>query len=163
MGNNEKPLGRKENLVVQELNGEILIYDLSENKAFCLNETSARVWQACNGQNSITDINRAIGDDDIVWLALSELKRERLIEHESVRQHRFDDMTRREVIKKIGLGSMILLPVVASLVAPRAADAASCIANDGTCSASAQCCSKCCKNVGGGVNQCKPGGGAYLP
>ena len=43
------PKARKENLVVQESNGEVLIYDLDTNKAFCLNETSALVWQACDG------------------------------------------------------------------------------------------------------------------
>jgi hypothetical protein len=42
--NNIKPISRKSHIVVQYFGNEILIYDLTENKAFCLNETSALVW-----------------------------------------------------------------------------------------------------------------------
>jgi hypothetical protein len=163
MGKSERPLSRKEDLVVQELNGEVLIYDLRKNKAFCLNETSALVWQACDGNNSVSDIGNKVGSEDIVWLALDELKKERLIEDGTSPVSKFEGMSRRDVIKKIGIGSMIALPVVASLVAPTATHAQSCRANDAACSASAQCCSNCCKNVSPSVNQCKPGGGACLP
>ncbi len=52
MKNNFKPTQRKAELVIQELNGEVLIYDLGRNKAFSLNETSALVWQACNGEKN---------------------------------------------------------------------------------------------------------------
>lgn len=161
MGKSEKPLSRKEDLVIQDMNGEILIYDLRENKAFCLNETSALVWQACDGNNSVAEIGKQVGSEDVVWLALDELKKERLIETAHV--SKFNGMSRRDVIKKIGIGSMIALPVVASLVAPTAAHAASCLAIGVSCTASAQCCSTCCKDVGGGITQCKPGGGACLP
>jgi len=160
MGTGDNPLSRKDDLVVQELNGEILIYDLRENKAFCLNETSALVWQACDGINSVSDIGKRVGSEDLVWLALEELKKERLIERAPM--YKFVGMSRRDVIKKIGIGSMIALPVVGSLVAPAAAHAQSCRANDAACTASAQCCSNCCKNVSPSINQCKPGGGACL-
>jgi hypothetical protein len=163
MGKSEKPLSRKEDLVVQELNGEVLIYDLRKNKAFCLNETSALVWQACDGNNSISDIGEKIGSEDIVWLALDELKKERLIEDGTSPASKFNGMSRRDVIKKIGIGSVIALPVVASLVAPAAAHAQSCFALGASCTTSSQCCSTCCKNVSPSVNQCKPGGGACLP
>ena len=39
------PRSRRNDLVVQEMDGEILIYNLTENKAFSLNETSALVWE----------------------------------------------------------------------------------------------------------------------
>lgn len=161
MGNSLKPLGRRDNLVVQELNGEVLIYDLNKNKAYCLNETSALVWRACNGINSVSDICKSVGDEDIVWLALNSLKKENLIDHAP--DNKFNGMSRRDVIKKIGIGSMIALPVVASLVAPAAVHAQSCKPNGNNCSTSSECCSSCCKNVSPSVNQCKPGGGACLP
>ena len=56
------PLSRRENLVVQEMDNELMIYDLTDNKAFCLNETSAIVWQLCNGKNSITKISSFLSD-----------------------------------------------------------------------------------------------------
>ncbi len=77
MFSKNKPQGRQDNLVVQELNGEVLIYDLKVNKAFCLNDTSAQVWQACDGTKSVTEISQLISkeqnslvDEDFVWLAL---------------------------------------------------------------------------------------------
>ncbi len=126
------PLGRKEELVVQDMNGEVLIYDLKENKAFCLNETSAMVWQLCNGENSVSDISQSIGkklnspaNEDLVWLALDQLKKENLIANSEEIVPDFNGMSRREVIRKVGLGTMIALPLVSSLIAPTAAQAGS--------------------------------------
>ncbi len=127
-----KPLSRKDEIVVQELNGEVLIYDLRTNKAFCLNETSSLVWEACDGNTSVSDISRSISrklnapaNDDLIWLALDQLKKEKLIANGDEVISNFEGMSRREVIKKVGLASVIALPVIASLVAPKAAMAAS--------------------------------------
>ena len=79
--NKVKPISRKADIVVQELYKEILIYDLSIHKAFSLNETSALVWQACDGSRTIADISDAVGkqlnsqvNEDIIWLALDQFK-----------------------------------------------------------------------------------------
>jgi hypothetical protein len=121
------PLSRKNDIVVQDLNGEVLIYDLKLNKAFCLNETSALVWQACDGNKSVDEISRSISkqmnqpaNDDLVWLALDQLKQENLLENSEEVVANFDGMSRREVIRKIGLGTMIALPFVTGLIAPSA-------------------------------------------
>jgi hypothetical protein len=53
MANGFKPLARREKLVVQNLGDETLIYDLDENRAYCLNETAARVWQFCDGEKTV--------------------------------------------------------------------------------------------------------------
>lgn len=132
MKNDFTPKSRKENLVIQELDGEVLIYDLQTDKAFCLNMTSALVWQACDGSKNITEISEWISaklnsanNEDLVWLALSQLKKERLIENDSEVGDYFDGLSRRQVIKKIGLNSLIAIPVVSSLVAPVAAQSGS--------------------------------------
>ncbi|MEP7213677.1 MAG: PqqD family protein [Acidobacteriota bacterium] len=128
------PKSRTDEIVVQELNGEILVYDLRDNRAMCLNETSSAVWRACDGSNSVADIASRVGNEDIVWLALAELKKEKLIDGVPSTPEKFDGLSRRDVIKKIGLGSMIALPVIAGLVAPTAAHAAStCVVGAGTC------------------------------
>ncbi len=74
------PKAREENLVVQEFDGEVLIYDLNTNKAFSLNETSSLVWQLCDGDNSVSEISESISrkldspaNEDLVWLALEQL------------------------------------------------------------------------------------------
>lgn len=149
MKNQKNPLSRKEDIVVQELDGEVLIYDLKDNKAFCLNETSALVWQMCDGENSISEISKGLSkklnspaNEDLVWLALDQLKKEKLIENEVETPASFAGMNRRDVIKKVGLASMIALPVVAGLVAPTAANAASvCVKN--VCQPPGSVCAGC--------------------
>lgn len=129
MANEFKPIARKENLVIQELNDEVLIYDLRENRAFCLNSTAAIVWQACNGKSTIAEIGEKIGNEDFVWLALDILKKENLIEDDF--GSKFAGVSRREVIKKIGLGVMMTLPAVSSLVVPGSVYAQSSCVNPG--------------------------------
>lgn len=158
------PLARKDRLVIQELENEILIYDLETNKVFALNETSALVWQFSDGKRNIFEIARAISEhlsysvsEEFVWLALGKLKNEKLIENEIPTN--FQGATRREVIKRVGLTSMIALPVVASLVAPISAQAQSICgaAPRGlgcTCNNSTLCASNCCNFPIGGSGVC---------
>ena len=161
MSENLKPQSRKENIVVQELEGEVLIYDLDENKAFCLNETSALVWQACDGTKTIADINDAVGrqlsskvNEDIIWLALDQLSKENLIRSEANIDHKFGGLSRRDIIKKVGLASMVALPVITSLVAPLSIHAASSCIAGGTCTcavAMGTANGEICATAGGGV------------
>jgi len=126
------PVSRKENLVVQEMDDEVLIYDLIENKAFCLNETSAAIWQSCDGERTVEKIMEEAAksinapmSEDIVWLALEQLATERLVENVKIPVSAFAGMSRRDVIKRVGLGSMAALPIVASMTAPLAIQAQS--------------------------------------
>ena len=167
-----RPQSRRENLVEQEVDGELLIYDLNKNKALCLNHTSALVWQACDGTRTIAEINDLLGkqlksqtDEDIVWLALDQLSKEKLIDPQVDLGSKFEGMSRREIIRKIGLGSMVALPVVASLVAPTSAFAQTCTPPLGlgmgdTCTQSCQCTAGlimlCCCNIPAStVNTCR--------
>jgi hypothetical protein len=148
---NHYPLARTTDVVVQTLDAEVLIYDLGTNKAHCLNETSAAVYQACDGKTSVSEISfllskqlKSLVTEDFVWLALDGLKKENLIENESEVSTPFEGLSRREVIRKVGLASMIALPVISSLIAPPAAHAQSGGANGATCTANANCASSCC-------------------
>ena len=117
------PPARTENIVVQNLESETLIYNLDTNKVFCLNETSALVYQACNGKTDFEDFkNNHKLTDEVIFLALDLLKKESLLEERFVSP--LAGMKRREVIKKIGLTSVIALPIISSLMAPTSAMAA---------------------------------------
>jgi len=61
--------------------------------------------------------------EDFVWLAIAQLSENNLLE--KAVPSNFEGTSRREVIKKIGLASMVAVPVIASLVAPQSALAAS--------------------------------------
>ncbi len=138
--NENKPLGRRDNVVVQEIDGEVLIYDLVKNKAFCLNNTAALVWQSCDGKKTIAEISDWLGkqlnsqtNEDIVWLALDQLSKENLIVKETKPVSKFAGLSRRQVIKQVGLATVIALPIITSLTAPLAIHAASACVAGGTC------------------------------
>lgn len=147
----QKPLSRKENIVVQEMEGEVLIYDLNDNRAVCLNETSALIWQACDGNKTPAEISKFISNklnapanEDLVWLALDQLKKENLIENGDALPSHFAGMSRREAIKKVGLSSLIALPVIMAVTSPAAAAAGS------ICGAAYQAACVC--DLGGGMD-----------
>ena len=148
------PKSRTKDLVVQELDKELLIYDLNINKAFCLNETSATVFQLCNGNNSVAEIAdlmskklKMLVSEEVVWLALDQLKKDNLLEGSDEFAVNFNGLTRRQVIKKVGLASMIALPVIASVVAPSPAIAASLLGNCLACTSPSDCAINNCLNM----------------
>ncbi len=155
MKSSQIPIARKDGLVIQETTDEVLVYDLTSNKAHCLNQTAAFVWKSCDGNNSISDITnrfqKEIGSsvhEDLVWLAIDQLNDKNLLEKDLTAD--FAGRSRREVIKKIGLAAVIALPIVASLTAPSSAMAASsCVCNSpGNCTAQPLCPAMTC-NAGG--------------
>lgn len=168
MSKNEiKPVSRQRDIVIQEFNNEILVYDLKIHKAFSLNETSALVWQACDGSKSINEISNQISrklnspvNEEFVWLALEQLKKENLIENQLEVSSPFEGVSRRELIRKVGLATLVALPIVSSLTAPTAANAQSgCGASSGkpngcNCTAAGNCSSGCCgATASGAANQ----------
>lgn len=137
-----KPKRRTANLVVQELDGEMLIYDLSIDKAFCLNETSARVWSLCDGTRDQSEVaaelQRTAGKDaafGVVGLALSQLADQHLLENHDEVQAAAPALARREMMALAGKALVIGLPLVSTLMVPSATmaqSAATCSGNSGT-------------------------------
>lgn len=150
----QKPVARKDGLVIQEMPDEILVFDTETNKAHCLNETAAFVWKACDGEKSVAEIARLFGsrtakpvEEDLVWLAIDQLNESRLLEEN--RAANFAGQTRREAIKKIGLAAVVALPIVSSLVAPTAALAVACSGTVASCSNGGSVCNDCTPCTGG--------------
>ena len=133
MATKNNPKGRENELVVQELKGEVLLYDLTNHKAYCLNPTSAAIWNLCDGNNSVADITKQLSKklkqpvtDDLVYLALDQFKTDNLLADNEKVEIKFDGLSRREVIRKVGFATMVALPVIIGLTAPTAIQAASC-------------------------------------
>lgn len=151
-------MARKTGLVIQEVPEEVLVYDLDTNKAHCLNKTAALVWKSCDGTRSVSEIAVHVGSlagesvtDDFVWLAIDQLNENDLLEKEI--KANFDGLSRRDVIKRIGLTSMIALPVIASLIAPPTALAVgscNCLGNVdcGPATPNAACSANTCNGTG---------------
>jgi hypothetical protein len=146
MKSSQVPVARKEGLVIQETSEEVLVYDLNSNKAHCLNQTAAFVWKSCDGNNSITDITKLFENEigssiheDMIWLAIDQLNDKNLLE--TALAPTFAGRSRRDVIKKIGLATVVALPLVASLTAPTSALASTSCAcvNPGDCIVQTAC------------------------
>jgi hypothetical protein len=144
---NAMPIARKQGLVIQELPGEVLVYDLDRDRAHCLNETAAFVWQRCDGRNTTAQIARGLGeqfactvDENIVWLALDQLGRNRLLESQPIPPPAATGMNRRAMVRALGLAAVVAVPVVTSIVAPTPTQAATCTPQGGGCSISSECC-----------------------
>lgn len=119
-----------EGIVVQKLEDELLIYNLQTNRAICLNQTAALVWQSCDGISSVSEIRQKLEkelgtsvNDELVLFAVSELNEKGLIENGEKIADSFKGLSRREIVRKVGFASLVALPIVSSIVAPTAAAA----------------------------------------
>ena len=144
------PEARTEGLVVQQLAEEVLVYDQDRHKAHCLNHTAAMVWQQCDGPTTVKEIAEKLSREveaeveaEVVMLAVEQLSRTHLLK-EAVAGAAVGGVSRREVIRRIGIGAAVALPIVTSIVAPKASEAANCRPSGQSCTASAQCCSGLC-------------------
>ena len=145
------PEARREGLVVQEMSEEVLVYDRHRNKAHCLNRTAALVWSHCDGNSSVADMARAIEeetnervDEDLIWLGVEQLSKTHLLQERPMMPEHKNGLSRREVMRRIGLTAAVALPVVTSIIAPTAAQAANCRTAGQACTSPAQCCSGLC-------------------
>jgi len=144
------PLARKKGLLIQELSEELLIYDQVHLKAHCLNDTAARIWRRCDGKVSVGQLAAALSkelsapvDETVIWMAFKQFSRARLLEV-PIGNSRVSGISRRDVLRRAGVAAAVALPVVTSIIAPKASQAANCIASGQACTTSAQCCSGLC-------------------
>jgi hypothetical protein len=136
------PLARTERLIVKEVDDEVLVYDLKNDKAHCLNDTAAKVWKNCDGKNSVSEISASLlkengvpVDEGVVWLALDQLEKFRLLDEVPTAPKIFAGMNRRQLMRNLGVAA-IALPVIISIAAPPAEAQTSCgqnCTNPGDC------------------------------
>ncbi|HEY3136750.1 MAG TPA: twin-arginine translocation signal domain-containing protein, partial [Blastocatellia bacterium] len=81
--------------------------------------------------------------------AVDRLGKKRLLEDAATWPADSRRLSRRDVIRKVGLAAAVALPLITTVVSPKAIQAATCSPNGTPCTASAQCCNGCCKNQGG--------------
>lgn len=145
------PDARKEGLVIQELADEVLVYDLQRHKAHCLNHTAAWIWKHCDGRATVVEMARLLQaeskapvNEGIIWFALEQLERDHLLSGRIPRSSAPPRLSRRELVGQLGLVAAITLPLVTSIVAPTASQAASCFPTGAACTKSTECCSGNC-------------------
>jgi alpha-D-ribose 1-methylphosphonate 5-triphosphate synthase subunit PhnL len=119
---------------------EVLVYDENNHKAHCLNETSALVWKSCDGRTSVPKMARLLEKktrvavpEETVWLAIRQLEASRLLDLPATQQGWIPQVSRRAVMRTIGV-AVVALPLITSITNPTAAAAASCVALGQPCS-----------------------------
>ena len=154
----QPPKARKDQLIIKELPDETLVYDLADDKAHCLNSTAAQVWKNCDGKNSVTDISTSLAketgvaiDEGLVWLALDQLEKFKLLAEVPTAPAVFAGMSRRQLMRNLGVAA-VALPMIVSIISPTPAYAVSC---GQPCSSGADCPPAPC-------NTCSPVGGVRI-
>ena len=136
-----KPLARRDGLVIRSLADETLVYDRERHQAHCLNPAAASVFRLCDGEHSAGEIALLLGAtldptarSAIVSTALTQLAEARLLAGEPAdllaapavppaTPAKAVDASRRELLLRVG--AALLVPAIASIVAPTPAEAAS--------------------------------------
>jgi len=170
-----RPLARADELVVEELDGDLLIYDHKSQRAHCLSGPAARVWRACDGTADADALATSLEmSAESVTQAFDELEAAGLLEQglqilsgNGNGNGNGHGITRRELTKRsaqIGT-AVVAAPLVLSITAPTAWATATpipffcniyttqdCGASTG-CGAIAGCC--CCSKGCAGQGSCK--------
>src|SRR5262249_23596083 len=100
------PKARKNDLVTRQIPGELLVYDLKRQKAFCLNDTAATIWKNCNGKRTVSDLAATLSnnqhlptDERVIWLALDQLEKSYLLETRITRPIGLPSISRRSLLR----------------------------------------------------------------
>ena len=66
----------RENLIVQELDNETMVYNLTTDKFYCLNSTAKTVFNACDGKTTIEELKLQSNlPGDVILLSLDEIRK----------------------------------------------------------------------------------------
>jgi len=128
--NNPVP-ARRDDLLVQKVGEEVIVYDLASHRAHSLNRTASLVFEKLDGKRPIEgvakDLGKALGQPhskELVAAAVNELAAADLLRPGAA-------LPRRSILRGLAAG---LLPVVVSIAVPNAASAQSCGALYASCS-----------------------------
>jgi hypothetical protein len=160
---NKLPRARAEKLISKKVQDELIIYDLARDVASCLNSFAADVWDRCDGHSSPAAIAQALSqngwgpvDERAVWLAIDKLSRAKLLDEPTkMPPSVLAGGTRREALRALSLGAAFAVPVVLSIKAPAAAQAATCARMNEPCGTGQRlCCPGLQCNTAGGLPTC---------
>jgi hypothetical protein len=131
-----KPVARRSGLVVRNLPGELVVYDLDRHRAHCLNQTASTVFRGADGTRSQAELGILLGEgfgkeerEAAVRMALDQLESAQLLDP-GAPVVPAGGLSRRAALRRAGLGAALLLPAIASVVAPTPAEAAATCTQD---------------------------------
>jgi hypothetical protein len=122
-GTNDLPEARLDDISIEELPNEVLIYDRRRDVAHCLDATASRVWAACRDKQTESAFLDAHPDIDAATLrmALAELRAQSLLAESPLIVS--TAMSRRQLVGATAAAA-VGATMVTSIVAPTPAHAA---------------------------------------
>ena len=148
---------RRDDVVVDEVVDEVLVYDRRGDVAHCLSEIAATVWRTCEGGATLDEVAEQIvardlagSSDEAMELAdtaVAELVEKGLLETSGVGASR---VSRRQALRRMaGVGAAaVVAPLVVSAAVPKSALAhgspASCKSGIEACTGTAFADNNCC-------------------
>jgi hypothetical protein len=132
---------KRKDTIVRQLCDELLVYDKATNKAHCLNESAAEVWNLCDGKRTVAEIvsllkkkAKSRTDEQLLWMALLRLEKAGLLQNDVLLSGPVCTLSRREASRRVGATAAALaIPVIASILVPKAEAAVSCSTLGGVC------------------------------
>lgn len=131
-----KPERLTQDLLIQHVGDETLIYDEGRHLAFCLNRLSSAVWQRCDGIYTPaqiataleTEMAQPVTEDDVLT-ALEQMQGNGLIKPAPTAAKEVAPVpaslfSRRELMTKLAVGTAVAAPFIAVIAAPPATVAA---------------------------------------
>lgn len=126
MAEHYTPRAKRTKLVVRELADETLVYDVEGHRAHCLNRTAALVWGLCDGEHTVSRIAERVGErlsarvpEEVVRLALEQLDDRGLLAPCDARPAPSSNLvSRRAMVRRLGLAAAVALPLVTSVISP---------------------------------------------
>jgi hypothetical protein len=124
------PKAKDKGMVVQEIDSELLVYDLERNEAHHLNTVTSFVWRHADGGTDaarLVELARTQGiegvDETVVGAALASLSDAHLLV-EAVPASAEPDLSRRNMIRQVAaIGGVAATVAITSIVAPTPAQA----------------------------------------
>ena len=126
-----RPKVRRDDLTIQEVEDDMVVYDGRHQRAHRLNSTAALVLRSSDGTRTIreiacrlpSDLPGSYGGEDRVWLALEQLAKADLLT-EGLPLPPEWGLSRRALLQKAAAAALVL-PIVETVLAPSPADAQS--------------------------------------
>jgi hypothetical protein len=144
------PAARVSDLVINDVHGEVLVYDKQCHHIHHLNATAAAIWRLCDGERTVRDLAlHASIDEEAVRLALRKCEDARLLDGPLSTEMR-GTQSRRTFLRKTAVAGAIALPAIVSISAPTAAQSDStCVACNTlnfavVCGLGVSCTNGCC-------------------
>jgi hypothetical protein len=136
------PEARAESVIAEEVDGEVLIYDVERDEAHCLGDTAALVWKHCDGRTSVASLAKLLPDhvgdgsrERLVVDAIEQLSERNLLAKPVAVPANGDGRSRRDFIVRVGgagaaaaVGGSLITSIVVAPPSAHASHLASCAA-----------------------------------